>query len=121
MLISGGSGGRQLHIERRHASLAPTTSYPRPAHLRQATSFARMEDPGWPLDSRRHPMASPTPWGRMEHVRRRTTADNSENQLSIQLPEHDPLISPQVATKLLRLIRNVNRSRTEAHDQQEKV
>ncbi len=63
-------------------------------------------------------MASPTPWGRMEDVRR-TTANSSENQLSIQLPEHDPLISTQAATTLLRLIRNVNRNRTEASDQQE--
>ncbi|WP_186315495.1 hypothetical protein [Catellatospora sichuanensis] len=54
----------------------------------------------------------------MEDVRR-TTANSSENQLSIQLPEHDPLISTQAATTLLRLIRNVNRNRTEASDQQE--
>jgi hypothetical protein len=56
----------------------------------------------------------------MKHVNRISNNDFNERQLSIEPPEHDPLITPQAAVVLLRLIRNVNRKPSITFNQEEK-
>ncbi len=47
----------------------------------------------------------------MTGTRRRALRVVDDEQISVVLPEHPPVLTPQAAAALLRLLRNVHRSR----------
>ena len=50
-------------------------------------------------------------WVVMTGTRRRGPGVVDDEQISVVLPEHPPVLTPQAAAALLRLLRNVHRSR----------